>query len=219
MTIDFHSHILPNMDDGAKSAEESLELLNTLKKQGVSTVCLTPHFNVTATYESWEKKRNGCFELLKQNAEGNDIPDLVLGAEVMISRDICEKVDLNKLRLGDTEYIMLEIPWKKYSPWMSEEIDSIVAKYKLIPIIAHIDRYSDYYKLDDFLEKFNFSEAVYQINVEALKSFSFRMKLKKLQKRGYRIIFGSDTHDTKKRPPHFDYYKKYVKDEDVFKVF
>lgn len=219
MTIDFHSHILPSMDDGAKDVNESLELLKILKNQGVSTVCLTPHYNISVTVDEWLEKRKKCLDALTEGIDGKEAPKLILGAEVMISRNICEKADLNKLKLGDTDYIMLEIPWKKYSPWMSEEIDSIIAKYKLIPIIAHIDRYGDLYKLDDFLEKFNFSDVVYQINVESLKSPFFRMKVKKLLKNGYRIVFGSDSHNTKERPPHFDFYKKYINDKDVYKVF
>ena len=42
--IDFHSHILPGMDDGSKSTQESLEMLDMLRAQGVDTVAATPHF-------------------------------------------------------------------------------------------------------------------------------------------------------------------------------
>ena len=42
--FDMHSHILPNIDDGAKTLEDSLKLLSCLEKQGVTNVCLTPHF-------------------------------------------------------------------------------------------------------------------------------------------------------------------------------
>lgn len=47
--IDFHSHVLPCMDDGSKSTEESIQMLSMLREQGVETVVATPHFMQTKT--------------------------------------------------------------------------------------------------------------------------------------------------------------------------
>ena len=56
--FDMHSHILPNFDDGARTVDDSLELLDCLKKQNVSNVCLTPHFYTNQmSVESFIEKR------------------------------------------------------------------------------------------------------------------------------------------------------------------
>ncbi|MBQ2945819.1 MAG: capsular polysaccharide biosynthesis protein [Clostridia bacterium] len=218
MTIDYHSHILPSMDDGARDIDESIKLLSVLRSQGVNKVCLTPHYNVSGTVSEWDKNRKASFEILKNAAEGKDLPALQLGAEVLISKGISNIENFEKLIIEGTDYILLELPWRKYSPWMSEEIDSIIAKYKVTPILAHIDRYLTWYKLEDFFEKFDFADVVYQINVSSLKSLGFRMKVKKLMKKGYRIVFGSDTHSIDERPPHFDLFQKHIDKNTVENV-
>ena len=81
--IDFHSHILPGIDDGSKDAATSLLMLNALKKQGADTVCATSHFYATQRsverflfrrQEAWDR----LCEVLPQDA-----PRILLGAEVL----------------------------------------------------------------------------------------------------------------------------------------
>ena len=59
MKIDFHSHILPGIDDGSRSVEESVELLDMMAADGVDIVCATPHFYMhEISIEKFIKRRN-----------------------------------------------------------------------------------------------------------------------------------------------------------------
>ena len=220
MTIDYHSHCLPGIDDGAVNAEMGVKMLEKLKSQGVGTVCLTPHYNVSMTVEEFLERRERSFKHLMDEAEGKDLPKLVLGAEVHISQGLCDVSDLDKLCYEGTDRMLLELPYSSYSPWMNCEIDSVIARYKISPVMAHVERYAEWYKWpDDFFDKFEYSDAVYQFNVESLSPFFFRMKIKRLLSEGLTAVFGSDTHNMTTRAPRFDLYEKYIDKSLVYHVF
>ena len=67
--IDFHTHILPEMDDGAKSVGESLEILKTAHLSGAQTVLLTPHFLTREPVPDFCARRNSKYALLKKAME------------------------------------------------------------------------------------------------------------------------------------------------------
>ena len=86
--VDFHSHILPNIDDGSKNLETSLRMLTESKRQGVDLMIATPHFY------AWQDKmskflenRKNAYELVKQQIEQAEepLPEIMLGAEVACS--------------------------------------------------------------------------------------------------------------------------------------
>ena len=84
MRIDFHSHILPEIDDGASSVGESVEMLKILADAGVECVVLTPHFyRQNESIEKFLDRRGKAYEKLCAATQGiSGIPKLVLGAEV-----------------------------------------------------------------------------------------------------------------------------------------
>ena len=72
--IDFHTHILPGIDDGAKSLEESLSLLKMEQEQGVDTIVLTPHyFHERQSLDEFLQQRNTAYEQLRHAAEREKI--------------------------------------------------------------------------------------------------------------------------------------------------
>ena len=80
--IDFHSHILPAIDDGSKNVEESIVLLDMLKDQGIKTVVATPHFDVQReTPAAFIERRQESYEMLRPHLK-KDPPEIILGAEV-----------------------------------------------------------------------------------------------------------------------------------------
>ena len=96
--IDFHTHILPGVDDGSKNVEESLLMLDSMKNQGVKTVIATPHFYANdESVESFLSRRNEAFSSLKKSLA--DGPEIILGAEVRYYDGISRLEDLKKLRI------------------------------------------------------------------------------------------------------------------------
>ena len=71
---DVHCHILPGIDDGAKTPDEGVELLKTLKSQGVDTVCLTPHFYASMKVDDFLRRRDAALEKLLAAAGGEELP-------------------------------------------------------------------------------------------------------------------------------------------------
>ena len=136
--IDFHTHILPNMDDGPKSVETSLELLSILEKQNVKLVCLTSHFYPNReSIDDFILRRDNAYKQL--DYKGN--LELRLGCEVHYYNGISQSDNLDKLCLENTNILLLELPFETIiNDNMIREIISLSNRgFKVM--LAHIERY------------------------------------------------------------------------------
>ena len=212
MLTDYHSHILPGIDDGSRNVEMSLKMIQMLKEQGVERIAATPHFYAhrEGSVEAFLQKRQHAFEKLMQAQPAID--NIILGAEISIERDISELEGIDKLAYQGTNYILLEFPYTGFHGWMCEEIDNIAYHFGLVPVIAHPHRY-----LDDFskeqIEKILSLNAVFQFNIEAFETHFTRKFVKSVIGSGSDFVFGSDCHNTKERKPNFDLLLKKAKPE------
>ena len=178
MRTEYHCHILPGIDDGASDAETSLEMIETLKEQGIERIIATPHFYAhrEASVESFLRKRQAAFDEIKDRAA---IKNIVLGAEVAIEHGISEVPGIEKLAVEGTKMILLELPYRAYEKWMAEEIYNIHAEYKLKIMLAHVHRYLRYYNKDE-MELILSTKSVMQINNEAFTSWSEKKLAKQI---------------------------------------
>ena len=211
MLTEHHCHILPQIDDGSNSVEMSLEMIKMMRSQGVERIIATPHFyahrerNDIKTYLA---KRQTAYDKIVQADNSNS--DIMLGAEVAIEHGLHSIPDIDKLRLADTNYILLELPYAGFQRWYLDEITDISYEYGFTPIIAHIHRYLDYYSKSEYEEVLKL-DAIFQINNEAFGNFKERRFVKNLIKEGYPYLFGSDAHNLSDRKPNWDLLKKKVK--------
>lgn len=211
MLTEHHCHILPQIDDGSNSVEMSLEMIKMMRSQGVERIIATPHFyahrerNDIKTYLA---KRQTAYDKIVQADNSNS--DIMLGAEVAIEHGLHSIPDVDKLRLADTNYILLELPYAGFQRWYLDEITDISYEYGFTPIIAHIHRYLDYYSKSEYEEVLKL-DAVFQINNEAFGNFKERRFVKSLIKEGYPYLFGSDAHNLSDRKPNWDLLQKKVK--------
>ena len=106
--IDIHAHILPEVDDGSRSMEESLALLKESSQQGISDVVLTPHYR--GNYLTERKELEEKFAALKEKAEQAGIPvRLYLGQEIYLDKDFKEFITTTEtLDLNGSGYILVE---------------------------------------------------------------------------------------------------------------
>ncbi len=198
--IDFHCHILPGMDfDGTDDVKETVAMCKVLKSQGVAAICATPHFYPwNDDIDEFLSRREKTLKKLLASGAGIEI---IPGAEVQIFRSLAE-YRIDRMCIGDSNVVMLEMPREKFGDWMITAIENIVYKYSLIPVIAHIERYG-YPK--DVLKKFAMIPGViFQISVGELKYKKAIKTLDMISSFGVPVIFGSDAHDMKVRVPHFD---------------
>ena len=198
--VDFHSHVIPNIDDGAKDFDTALKMLEDSFCQGVDLMVATPHFKGTEKdIDKFISNRNDNFDLLMQKVGESSIqiPKVCLGAEVLICPGISDFKDLGSLCIEGTDYILLEMPNSYWYDAIFDEIYKIILKKGLTPIIAHVERYSprktgveQYYKLFTM-------DIVLQINTSAFCSFFSRKKAQNIIKYNseHSIVLGSDCHD------------------------
>lgn len=198
--IDFHAHILPNIDDGSASMEESINLIKEAEQAGFTGIISTSHY-LQNYYECDEKERRRILAELANQVKVADaeaeMPKLYLGSEIYISTDIVELLKEGKAStINETNYVLFELPMNS-KPLFAKEV-----VYKLIengynPIIAHPERYS-YVKEDiEFVRELKNMGALFQSNygsVIGLYGSSAKKTLKKLLKEDLITFLGSDVH-------------------------
>lgn len=220
MLTDYHCHILPNMDDGADDVETSLEMINIMKEQGVERIIATPHFyaHEERSLTQYLLRREDAYECIEDLAAAQNIalPNIVLGAEVAVEHGISKIPGIQQLAYEDTDMILLELPYRDYEDWMSEEINAIASEYGLKIILAHIHRYLAYYTPENF-EKILKTDAIFQFNNEVFLMERECALIKQLLDSGNKIIFGSDAHNTDTRRPNWDIIKESC-DTDILEV-
>ena len=204
MLLDIHSHILPQLDDGAKSLNESLALMSMQKEQGADAIIATPHFHAEYCdlyeYISCAQEK---FNQLKKSS-GDGMPELFLGYEVKYFKGISQNESTNLLTLGNTEYILVEMPYNRISVGMLDDIGSISLNLGLTPILAHVDRYISFPGFQDVIKLIEDGFVKAQINADSILYGPNKHKSLKLISDGYISYLGSDAHSVGERPPRID---------------
>lgn len=133
--VDWHSHILPGIDDGSQSVEESLSLLEMEAAQGINRVIATPHFYAHHDRpERFLENRQEAADRLRR-AMGNRVglPDIRLGAEVYFFRGMSHADILPHLAIQGSKYILVEMPQPPWPEDLYRELEEIVAYHGLTP--------------------------------------------------------------------------------------
>lgn len=219
LTVDFHTHILPGIDDGSRRVSTSVEMLERLHAQGVDYCVLTPHYYKTKEpIEKFIKRREESFMLLKEAYDESNSPLLSLGAEVHMSHGLSD-VDLMPLCMGSSNILMVEFPIDKLQYWMMDEIEHIAFEQNIVPMIAHVDRLITRYKEKDLKQLFEFEDFIFQVNNDSLFRLKKRFDLSKYFEEWRPFVLGSDTHDMTKRAPNFDKAQKKITSIPLGKKF
>ena len=205
--IDFHSHILPAIDDGASDAQESILMLTILKQQKIDQIVATPHYYGEGfTILEFLKKRDESYQILQAELLAKEFipPKIKLGAEVYLNPDTADDPDLHKLCITGTNVILLEMPFDTWYEWQYHAIYKIIAKRKLIPVMAHVERYykdkSDLQKIERLLSL----EVNCQLNASSLFDRRLWKFAKKILNSDSTVVLGSDMHNVTVRNSKLD---------------
>jgi protein-tyrosine phosphatase len=201
--IDWHSHILPAMDDGSRDTAESISLLNMQVSQGISTVIATPHFYANdETVASFLERRKQALELLKSELpEG--APEIRLGAEVKYYQGISRMADLKDLRIEGSKLLLLEMPMSHWTEYMVRELIELSGKSSIKIVLAHVERYFHLQKQAVWDRLFE-NGILAQVNASFFHSFATKRKAIALLQEGSIQLIGSDCHGVTSRPPQID---------------
>lgn len=211
MFLDMHSHILPNVDDGAKTLQNALDLLEMLKEQGVTDVLASSHFYpFKDNLDEFSVRYNASFESLSKIAKERNLPNLYKACEFFYFKGMSRIENINDFTINNTNYILIEIGAGHITNDFFEELLFLRDKRNIIPIIAHIERYCKFKNYKNLIEFVKKEKIQTQINCDSFFFFSTRKALKKLFELGIVNYIASDTHSPDTRPPLFDKAFKYI---------
>ena len=201
MIFDIHSHLIPKIDDGSKSIDDSIKMLQILKGEGVDNILATPHFYPeTVAFDPYMAARSKSLEDLIAHANGADLPQIHLGCELYYTKGMAKYESLSRLRIAGTDFILIELPYGGISDNVIDDIFNFCSNYCLIPIFAHLERFGlfkGYKKAVSFVMTGN---ALAQVNASSF----FDKKQKKyalaLAKQNLISFIGSDMHSPENDP-------------------
>lgn len=201
--IDFHSHILPKIDDGSKSSDMSVEMLKQSFQQGITHIVATPHFYLKSNkVETFLECRYGSYKAVENKTKDVLVPEIILGAEVYYFYGMSEFQDLNKLCIQNTNYLLLEMPFERWNDRIFNDIENIYIKRNIIPVIAHLERYINYQKGTNYINRIVNMGYPIQVNAEYFNNFFTKGKAIKMYQSGIIKLLGSDCHNLDLRPPN-----------------
>ena len=201
---DFHSHILPGVDDGSKSVEESLEMLRAMAQQGITHVVATPHFYPQQdTPECFLKRRAEAEAALREAMAGEkDLPELSIGAEVYYFRGISDSEAIKALAVDKKRCILIEMPGLPWTEIMYRELENLYVKRGPIPVIAHLDRYIGPFRTHGIPKRLAALPVLVQANADFFLDRSTSAMALRMLKKGRIQLLGSDCHNMKSRKPN-----------------
>lgn len=198
--IDFHSHILPQVDDGSKCPEETLAMLQAAYVQGVRCMVATPHFYAdNMVPETFLENRAMAAAQLPQ---GKELPRVVLGAEVAYFDNMSRSDALQQLRIQGTDLILVEMPFSGWTDRIVEDVCMLTDRQGLVPVLAHVERYRQRDQFPRYWDHLLGAGALFQYNAGSFLRGSQKGWMFRQLKNGLVHFLGSDCHNTTTRPPN-----------------
>ena len=189
--IDLHCHILPDVDDGSRDIEESIQLLKEAYQNGFTDIIVTPHY----MQEYYEKDKTQIKEKIEELQEIN--VNLYQGNEIYVCREI---VDLLKdgyaVPLNETNYVLFELPMHNKIMYLNDVIFSLLSSnYK--PVLAHPERYEYVQKNPEYLIELMEKGVLLQSNYASILGYygkEAKQTIITLLQNNMIQFLGSDTH-------------------------
>ena len=211
--IDFHSHVLPELDDGASSLAMSQEIMRQTRSQKVKKMVATPHFYPDKTsLESFLSKREAAARKILSVYDEDTCPTLYLGAEAAYYPGIGDSTLLDYLTIVGTNTLMIEMPFHKWDESEVADIIRISMNEGLNVILAHIERYLSWQE-EGVIDRLRDAGVFIQSNAEFFISPSTRPKALDMLRNNKIHILGSDTHNTSSRPQMIEEAKTIIREQ------
>lgn len=216
--IDFHSHILPGIDDGSRNLEQSIAMVNEAKEAGFTKIISTSHY-MENYYECNERDRRQLLKKVQGNVQGIE---LILGNEIYITNNIIELLKNGQASsINGTKYVLFEFPLITTRPMNDKEVIYRLVENGYIPIIAHPERYPFIQENPDYLFELEEMGALFQANygsIIGMYGLKAKKTLKILLKNNLISFFGSDVHRPEqvynKMPKIIKKLKKIISNEE-----
>lgn len=199
--IDWHTHVLPGIDDGARTVQESVSMLESHAAQGVDTVIATPHFYANEdSVESFLKRRDKAFSELSSHLPER-APKILLGAEVRYYPGISRLEELKALRIEGSKLLLLEMPMTRWTEYMIRELTELAGRGSVKIVLAHVERYLKL-QPQSVWDRIAESGILMQTNASFFTSLLSRRRAVSLLREGSIQLLGTDCHNMTSRPPN-----------------
>lgn len=195
--VDMHSHLLPGLDDGLKSAEDTIAFVEKLHKLGYDKLICTPHI-ISDLYPNNPENINAALQLVRDALAKKNIPVKVeAAAEYMVDAEMQKYVEEQKpLLTFNKDFILIEMSYIAES----RNIDSVIFNLKmrgLQPILAHPERYNYYHSQFEKYQQFIDRGCMLQVNLLSLLGYygkPVKAIAEKLIKSNMVTLLGTDMH-------------------------
>ena len=209
--IDFHTHILPGIDDGSRDIDMTEQMLRMEKEQGVSHIYATPHFYAhRRSIDSFLERRSRALSKLRAlPGYGDSLPAVTPGAEVYYFSGMGKAKQLDELCIEGTDILLLELPFTQWHSDVVRDVEELLHKRGLRVVLAHLERYEVFQKEKRAWNHIVDMPLTIQLNCEdIIDSGSF---LRRNRRHGLcfgllseydNVIVGSDCHNITDRKPN-----------------
>lgn len=204
---DVHAHFLPSMDLGCKTTEDALKMIDMMEKQSCQGVIATPHFYPTETVDTYLQRRQDNYLKLRKELLESELADfdkkIIMGTEVAYHHSLVFERDLVDLCLGDSNYMLLEMPFSRWTPEVLEDVEKLIQYRGMRIIIAHLERFYEYGN-KKHIERLLDMNVMIQMNTAHLLKFgAFRHATKMIKEQRVDLLC-TDCHGTFFYPPNMD---------------
>lgn len=200
---DMHIHILPETDDGAKDINTSVAMLEIAHEDGIDTMIVTPHYHPAKCMTEQtiiEQRTDKLRDIAAQLYPGFRI---YAGREIYYTGGISENIRSRKLTINSSRYALVEFDFHETRQNIRNAMADIMSE-GLIPIIAHIERYTDCVKDWDFVYELKDMGVVIQINASSVTGgggSEIKKYVRSLLKEEIVDIIATDAHSAGHRAP------------------
>ena len=212
--IDMHDHLLPGVDDGSQSMEETLVLIELEYQEGVRKIIFTPHYMLHKNSYTYEELEQRFLEVKERVASIHPDMEFYLGNEILYENGIEADLRAGNLihTMAGSRYVLVEfnikLPWQELYNAMKT-----VTELRLRPIIAHVERYRCLTGHEDRIRELKRLGVYLQMNADSLDGGFFDDEVRwcrKLVRDGYIAFISTDAHDPENRTPDISEALKWV---------
>jgi tyrosine-protein phosphatase YwqE len=196
--VDIHSHLIPGIDDGSKSVEESISLLKKMRSFGIKNFVVTPHI-MKGVWENSADTILPKLQLIKNNLADNGLSDITIraAAEYMLDENFNILLEQKQLLPIKDQLLLIEMSYLNPPVNLYETLFAIqIAGYK--PILAHPERYQSFQNNLTAYRKLKNAGCSFQLNLLSLTDY-YGKKVQEtaltLLKENLIDFVGTDTHN------------------------
>ncbi len=197
LKVDVHSHLIPGIDDGSKTMEETLTLLQEFQDLGYQKVITTPHIMSDYYKNTPEIIRNGLKEVVKAKEEAGLTITIEVAAEYNLDADFENLIDQGDLLTFGEKYLLFELPFFQEPPMLNDIIWKLQTK-GYIPVLAHVERYAFWFDDWEKIQELKDRGVLFQLNINSLTGHygpEVKKMAEKLVDNNYINLIGSDCHN------------------------